>query len=423
MTFPLKYRRFFKVVLTISIIVVLRHYISGVIATDEFSVDAVISPGSPVKKFFTDAEFIGVDNDFQGNIKVFDPSGKLIGGLISTLPASSHISGYAGPTPVLIAVSGDDVIVGTHLLKNSETPAFDQAVRASGLLESFHGLHLREASQKDIDAVTGATFTSKSVICSIRHTLTALEADSKAEREEEGLLSAKIPSESRFDNIRRAIAHIPFSIAITFLIVAAAFFTAVMDFPGKQKARTVILLFSLIWLGFARAELISIDLIIRWVVRGVFTVATAGLLMIAMATIFVSVVKGKALYCHYICPFGAMQEFAGKIFPWKVKISKRLFLFLSKIRYAVLLAVAGSILIFPFASFSQIEPFAAFAFTTAGELVVFIAGFSLFFSLFIPRFWCVFLCPTGAFFELFRDIIPTGGKIKKLSVAKPPNFR
>jgi hypothetical protein len=392
---------FFKIALVIGVIAILRVFLAVVVPKGGMTAESTALVSSTVREFFPEAVFIEKDEMFTSRMRVLGPGRGFLGYLILTSPFADHIVGYAGPTPVLMAKTGDGIILDARMLENSETPGFNAKVKSSGLLESLQGLHWRKVSQKEVDAVTGATFTSKAVIRSVRHTLTALEYASKTKKTGEDP-SEKISSESRLGGIVRSISRVSFGGLLAIIIASAAFFTAVTEFSGKQRVRTFILLMSLIWLGFARAELISIDLIVNWVVRGVFTGASAGLLIIAVATILVSATKGKALYCYYICPFGAMQEFAGKIFPAKIKISRNLFVVLSKIRYAFLLAIPAALFIFPSAYFSKVEPFTAFAFTTAGGLVFFIAGFSLFFSLFVPRFWCVFLCPTGAFFEIFR---------------------
>ena len=49
------------------------------------------------------------------------------------------------------------------LLDNEETPRFAQRVVEGGLYEAWNGLTVDEALGKDVDAVSGATYTSNGV--------------------------------------------------------------------------------------------------------------------------------------------------------------------------------------------------------------------------------------------------------------------
>jgi Na+-transporting NADH:ubiquinone oxidoreductase subunit NqrC len=48
-------------------------------------------------------------------------------------------------------------------LDNQETPNFAQRVVDGGLYEAWNGLTVDEALAKEVDAVSGATYTSKGV--------------------------------------------------------------------------------------------------------------------------------------------------------------------------------------------------------------------------------------------------------------------
>ena len=49
------------------------------------------------------------------------------------------------------------------LLENQETPRFAQRVVEGGLYDAWNGLTVDEALGKDVDAVSGATYTSNGV--------------------------------------------------------------------------------------------------------------------------------------------------------------------------------------------------------------------------------------------------------------------
>lgn len=95
---------------------------------------------------------------------VLDSEGNTLGYIVYSSPASDEIKGYAGPTPLLIAFDTKKNIISVRMLPNKETPNFRKHIEESGLLDSWNGMSIKEAKKKEVDAVSGATFTSKSII-------------------------------------------------------------------------------------------------------------------------------------------------------------------------------------------------------------------------------------------------------------------
>ena len=106
--------------------------------------------------------------------EVYDANKKLLGYAVYSKPASDGIKGYNGETPVLIALSPKQVILGVWLLQNSETPKFAQRVEDAGFYKNWNGLTVKQALKKEVDAVSGATFTSNAVTKSVRAALKTL---------------------------------------------------------------------------------------------------------------------------------------------------------------------------------------------------------------------------------------------------------
>ena len=79
--------------------------------------------------------------------------------------AVGEAPGYGGPVDMLVGVSPSGEVIGIQLLKQRETPGFFRLVESSNLISQF--LH-RQADQpfvlgEDLDAVSGATFSSEGV--------------------------------------------------------------------------------------------------------------------------------------------------------------------------------------------------------------------------------------------------------------------
>lgn len=311
--------------------------------------------------------------------EVYGDSGILMGRVISTSPGADHIKGYAGATPLLVGIDLSGKIAGIQALESEETPAFVDSVISSGFFRGFEGIHWKEATDLEIDSVTGATMTSRAMARSIIYTLSIAEG-------------TDVPPAKGYDKN---------DIFFIFLLVSAL---VVCLFPLRrhQFLRLLVLGISTLYLGFIRAEMLSLQVISGWVKNGPATSSGVILLLVAIVSLAVSFFKGKALYCRFICPFGGLQEFAGSLSPWNIRLSSGMFRLLRKFRYAFLALIALLLLAGMAKDLTVFEPFTVFAFRSAGITVLIIAGVSLFLSLFIGRPWCSFLCPTGAFLDIFK---------------------
>jgi uncharacterized protein with FMN-binding domain len=95
---------------------------------------------------------------------------------VNTTELCKDIVGFNGPTPVEIAVF-EGVITEIKALPNVEGPRYMKMVEASGLVQKLVGLDLQEAKKTELDAVSGATFTSNALIRNIREGLSSLEKE------------------------------------------------------------------------------------------------------------------------------------------------------------------------------------------------------------------------------------------------------
>lgn len=89
---------------------------------------------------------------------------------INTTDLAEDVCGFNGPTPVEISVY-QGRITRIKALPNNETPKFMQRVLNSGLLERLVGKTVAEAKDTKLDAVSGATFSSTSIIQNIKRGL------------------------------------------------------------------------------------------------------------------------------------------------------------------------------------------------------------------------------------------------------------
>ena len=71
----------------------------------------------------------------------------------------------------------DGKIASINILDNKETPRFLDKVKNAGLVENFYGLTPQEAIDLDIDAVSGATYSSKAIIKSVKTRMAIYEKE------------------------------------------------------------------------------------------------------------------------------------------------------------------------------------------------------------------------------------------------------
>ena len=105
---------------------------------------------------------------------VKNASDKVIGTVLLSSPYSDEVKGFNGPTPLQIAMDAKGKIIEVRVLDNNETPNFLNRVINAGFLNSWNGLTAEEALHKEVDAVSGATYSSNGIKNSLKARLKAL---------------------------------------------------------------------------------------------------------------------------------------------------------------------------------------------------------------------------------------------------------
>jgi len=95
---------------------------------------------------------------------------------ISTVGYCDDIIGFHGNIPMEISMI-DGKIASIVILDNEETPRFLQRVIDANLVEKFYGLTPKEAVSLDIDAVSGATYSSTAIIKSVKTRMEIYDKD------------------------------------------------------------------------------------------------------------------------------------------------------------------------------------------------------------------------------------------------------
>ena len=107
-------------------------------------------------------------------IVVYDAKKNVLGYAVYSKPASNGIKGYNGETPLMIALSPKKKVMSVTLLDNQETPNFLTRVVNAGLLKSWDDMKVKKAAKKKVDTVSGATYSSRSIIQTLQAALNTL---------------------------------------------------------------------------------------------------------------------------------------------------------------------------------------------------------------------------------------------------------
>ena len=89
--------------------------------------------------------------------------------IVNTTTLAQDVEGYAGPTPLRIFIKGGKV-QRVEALDNLETPKYFALIKRD-ILPKWDGLTVKKAAALQVDAVTGATYSSEAVVENVRRGL------------------------------------------------------------------------------------------------------------------------------------------------------------------------------------------------------------------------------------------------------------
>ena len=185
-------------------------------------------------------------------------------------------------------------------------------------------------------------------------------------------------------------------------VILSAFVMAFTRLRGIAWCRHAHHVLLVVYGGFVSGEMLSQGLMAGWAAGGVPWRNAIGLVALAAVALLGPVFTSKQLYCHHICPHGALQQLLAKRLRWQWSPSKRLDGLLSALPFVLLLAVFVSVVWALGLDLNQVEPFDAYLFRVAGIASIVIALAGLVWSLVTPLAYCRFGCPTGALFKMLR---------------------
>ncbi len=291
--------------------------------------------------------------------------------------ALTDAQGYAGPVPLDITIDGKGTVTSVTPLENAETPSFFN--RASELFGGWVGKNAADVNPMQTDAISGATYSSEAIKTNM----------------EVGLACYL---HSTADNG----GSIPWKMWVAFAVALAACIIPV--FVHNKIYTNVQLIANIIVLGFWCGQFLDYTLMLKYLTSGIsLPVGLTAIVMLFAA--FVMPLLGRPQhYCNHICPLGSAQILVGQFAHRKINMSKGLVKGLEwfrRILWAVLMLALWADI---YVTWMDYELFQAFIIESAPIGIIIAALIFIILSIFIPRPYCRFVCPTGSLFKAAENI-------------------
>ncbi len=303
--------------------------------------------------------------------------------VINSTSLAKDIIGYAGHTPIKLYVK-DGIIQKVEFEPNDETPSFFEEVENSGLAEKWIGMSLKEAATAQFDAVSGATFSAVAIIGNVQR-------------------AAQYGADVAPTN-KNILSNIGVKEIAGLLVLLLGVLITLAKWRNKWLI-TLQLVLNVAVLGFWCGSFLSLTTFVAWAANGInISIAIITVTMLVIVVIM-PLFNRKGSYCHIHCPMGSAQELMGKAPVRKIRIKPSVAKVLNNLRYYILAVLLFMMWLGVGFDLMNYEVFSAFIVNSASTVVLVMAIIFLILSIFIPRPYCRFVCPTGAIITMSSNII------------------
>ncbi|MBF0253569.1 MAG: 4Fe-4S binding protein [Candidatus Omnitrophica bacterium] len=327
----------------------------------------------------------------------YDASGSRFVGVAflttDVVPADSW--GYRDQIATLVGLSAEGVITGVKILEEHETPRYTKGLLDDGewFLLQFVGKSADDPFLLggDVAGISGATISSSAI---------AVAIEAGVRRVMQDVLYQEVREETPVEHL--ILHHVLWQIDFLFVWILAGL--AWIAFATRhQMLRSIVLAGTILYVGFMNGGGLSVYDILN-VGYNNWPVFLNNLYWYSLVFLGVALtlVAGR-FYCGWLCPFGAATEVLHGITPWRFLVPEKADRYLKLIKYVnlvLIITVAFFLWNKAMAVYlvSVLEPFATFFRLYGGFIAWVFLGTVLLLSAVIPRFYCRYLCPLGAFF-------------------------
>ena len=327
--------------------------------------------------------------------------------VVNTKPLAKDVQGFGGPVPLKIHIK-DGKVAAVEAEPNAESPDFFN--RAKTLFNHWQNKSVDEGMREEVDAVSGATFSSRAIIANMQRGLAyAKQHGQWGEDGSVGALGTSAPpieggsvgalETSAPPIVGCSVGALETSAPPIVALIVVLLGAVVPLFYNNRRLHLVQLAVNVVVLGLWTGTFVSYTLFLRIFAGGV-SLSTIGALAAPLLMLIVALIYPLAgrsgHYCANICPFGSAQELAGKLSRRKLRITPRVLKLLSVLRNLLWGVLMALLLTGTCTAWIDYELFTAFLYSSASVWVIVLAALFLVLSVWVPRPYCRFVCPTGA---------------------------
>lgn len=303
--------------------------------------------------------------------------------VINTTTLGADVEGYAGAVPLEVTFK-DGKITQVIALENEETPSFfDDAF--SILSKAITGMNASDSQQCEIDAVSGATYSSDAIIENVRRAVKYYLEN----------VAGATSSESEIGN------NSGLSIAWWAALLVGVMATIIPFFIKNKIYRTIQLLLNVSVLGFWTGTFLSYTGMIS-VLSNPLRLAMLPIMLLMAVAFIVPIFNGGNHYCTWICPFGSLQQLAGMTVKHKPKISAtaiKALTWMRRLIWSALMLLTWSGVLTQWLDY---EIFTAFMVSSAPLWMLILASTFIILSFIVERPFCRFVCPVGSIINISK---------------------
>lgn len=311
--------------------------------------------------------------------------------ILDSRDLGASATGYGGPLHLAIRVDKQGTLEGFRVIESRETPSYLRSLE--NWFSSLTGRSLATPdSMRGVDAVTGATLTSRAVIRTLEQSGQTFASQVL------GMVSGPTGSSVAGSHLT-TLWRDGFLLTVCFIVALG-----MRGVPQVWLRRLWLLLMVAVcgvWLNlqFSSQQVFSL-LSFRFPVVDL----SAAFFLVVMLPVL-TLLFGN-VYCGHLCPFGALQELIGELRPARLATdpSKRLFRYGRLVKYGLLFVCVLGYSLTGDDSILGVDPLVTIFGRHRESAVIMLAALILAASFFYRRFWCRNLCPAGAFLALLNGV-------------------